>query len=211
MPKNRTSGKASRNPVTGVTPQQERFAAEYVKTGRLATAYRRSYNAENMSEESCRREAQRLLEDPRITPRIEHYRKSAEKALEMSVQDVTRRAVQVVEFDVGDCFDEAGKLLPLHEMPTAIRKTLAGFEIGKAGTTKVRFPDRVRALELLARIKRMIIDRVEHVDPNDPRNMSDEELEASLRADEEALKLIEAARVRTAEKVRTKNAVKGQV
>jgi hypothetical protein len=59
----------------------------------------------------------------------------------------------------------------------------------------VRVPDRTRALELLARIKRMLVDRVDYIDPEDPRNWSDEELAERGRALDAALELIEKAKV----------------
>lgn len=63
---------------------------------------------------------------------------------------------------------------------------------------RIQLHDKLGALQTLARWKKMIQDKGEDgaADPNDVRRLTDEELEAELRAHDEALKVIDRARQR---------------
>jgi phage terminase small subunit len=54
-----------------LTPKQEVFLLAYYETGNACEAYRRAYDASNMSLASVDKEARRLLRHPRITPRLQ--------------------------------------------------------------------------------------------------------------------------------------------
>ncbi len=54
-----------------LTPKQEKFCYKYIETGNASEVYRRSYDAENMKSETVNREAKKLIDNPKITTRIE--------------------------------------------------------------------------------------------------------------------------------------------
>lgn len=58
-----------------LTPKQEKFCQLFVELGNASEAYRHSYNAENMSNESVKVEASNLLKHKKIKPRVEQLRK----------------------------------------------------------------------------------------------------------------------------------------
>jgi len=70
-----------------LTPKQEAFVLAYLETGNASEAYRRAYNAEGMNEKSIRREAQRLVDHPAITPRLQRLAQKAEVKALLSLED----------------------------------------------------------------------------------------------------------------------------
>jgi phage terminase small subunit len=58
-----------------LTPKQERFAQLVAEGKNLSEAYRLSYNAEKMKPETVNREAKALIDDPKISTRVEEIRK----------------------------------------------------------------------------------------------------------------------------------------
>jgi len=198
--------RATKDAVTGVTPQQELFAAEFIKNGRPSLAYRRAYSAGNMNPDSVREEARRLLHNPAIALRVEFYRKQAEAALSAEVVDIVQGLARIAKFDARLMFDDDGKMLHPSEWPEDVAKAVAGFEIveGFSGrgeartrtsvTRKVRQGDRTRAWEVLARIRNLFGERVGDFDPSDPRTWSDDELERELAANQAAMEASYPAR-----------------
>lgn len=57
-----------------LTPKQERFIWEYIKTGNAAKAYKEAYDAYFMRDESIYVEASRLLTNPKITQRLDEIK-----------------------------------------------------------------------------------------------------------------------------------------
>lgn len=72
-----------------------------------------------------------------------------------------------------------------------------GVEFVPIREKKLTMHDKQPALQTMARWKKMISDRAEaELPPNDPRGLTDEQLEAEIRANEEALSVIDKARKR---------------
>ena len=76
-----TSGKAARNRDTGVTNKQEAFCHAIIKGAKIVDAYNQAYESNGMSKESTRRRAIALMNDPRITARLEALRAPAQAAV----------------------------------------------------------------------------------------------------------------------------------
>lgn len=222
--------KAARDPVTGVTPQMELFACWMAKTGRPVIAHEKAYPGQ-MGTPGRNTEANRLLHDERVLARVEHYRRIAERALDTSVIAIARQMARIAFLDMRDCYDEQGRLLMPHELPTDIAMALDGIDVVEmagamkisvgAGnddgddekpkkekgeppaepaivhvpmyTKKVRF-NRVKALEMLARWRRMIQDKVDERSPSDLSQLTDEELDREYSAMQEAVAMIERSR-----------------
>ncbi len=54
-----------------LTPKQESFVLAYLETSNATEAYRRAYNAENMSEGAINVEAHRVLNHPKVALRLQ--------------------------------------------------------------------------------------------------------------------------------------------
>ena len=72
------------------TPKQEKFALAYFELGDASAAYRHAYSAERMSAQSVHKEAQRLLNNPQIAPRIDELRAAVTVEVVVATADVVR-------------------------------------------------------------------------------------------------------------------------
>ena len=70
-----------------LTLKQEAFILGYYETGNACEAYRRAYDASNMSLASIDKEARRLLKDPRITPRLQALAERREAKAFLSLEE----------------------------------------------------------------------------------------------------------------------------
>lgn len=77
--------------MAGLTPKQEKFLAEYLKHGNASRAYRAAYNCAGASDATVHREAHRLLDHPKITPRLAEARDKAREAAEITLESHLQR------------------------------------------------------------------------------------------------------------------------
>ena len=62
-----------------LTPKQERFCQLYIELGNASEAYRQSYDAEDMNSNAVSVAASNLLDNPKITIRLEQLRAEHKK------------------------------------------------------------------------------------------------------------------------------------
>ena len=67
-----------------LTMKQENFCIEYLKCGNQSEAYRRAYDADEMSDETIWNEASKLTKNPLVATRIDELKKDIEKTLGIS-------------------------------------------------------------------------------------------------------------------------------
>ena len=60
-----------------LTPKQEKFCLEYLKTGNASEAYRRAYDASKSKPESVNRLAKAMLDNVKIASRLDELKKPA--------------------------------------------------------------------------------------------------------------------------------------
>lgn len=53
-----------------LTPKQEQFCQLYIELGNASEAYRQAYDADSMNENTVNREASKLVDNPKITTRL---------------------------------------------------------------------------------------------------------------------------------------------
>lgn len=58
-----------------LTPKQEGFCLDYIATGNASEAYRRNYDCSKMKETTVTRNAKTMVDDSKISARIEELRK----------------------------------------------------------------------------------------------------------------------------------------
>jgi phage terminase small subunit len=71
-----------------LTAKQEAFCYAYMETGNASEAYRKSYSAENMKMETVNRSAKELLDNPKITARINLLRGEVAQRHQVTVDDL---------------------------------------------------------------------------------------------------------------------------
>jgi phage terminase small subunit len=91
----------------------------------------------------------------------------------VKADDVLRELIRLAQADPARAFDEKGNLLPIHEMPPEARAAIAGFDLEElwdgrgpkrkqvGRVRKVRFWDKPRALELLAKHLGLLTERLQ--------------------------------------------------
>jgi len=73
-----------------LTPKQEGFCQDFVRTGNASEAYRLNYNAQNMKPETVNRAAKELIDTPKIAARIAELRGDVLKRHQLTVDDLLR-------------------------------------------------------------------------------------------------------------------------
>lgn len=168
--------RAAKKP-SGLTSQQEEFALECIRLGSPARAYRKVYKAGAMNQNTVWGEARKLLGQLQIAARVQHFQELADKAADVTVEKIAREAARIAFFDPRDLFDETGKPIPINDIPEDAARAIAGvdveslFEGGRGNRTRVgdvlkyKIANKITALELLAKWKKMLVDQVEHGKP----------------------------------------------
>lgn len=74
--------------MANLTPKQERFCQLYIELGNASEAYRQSYDADSMNENTVNRKAKELLDNGKITARLELIREEHSKRHNISVDSL---------------------------------------------------------------------------------------------------------------------------
>jgi phage terminase small subunit len=153
-----------------LTPKQARFVAEYLKDlNGTQAATRAGYSAG-----TAESQASTLLRNPKVRAAVDEALERRAERVEVKTDDILRELLRLATTDIGQAFDEEGRLKPLHAMPVAVRRAISGieteelFEGGGAervrigNVRKVKFWDKTKALELLGKHLKLFTDKVEH-------------------------------------------------
>lgn len=148
--------------VVALNARQQAFVREYLVDLVAAAAARRA----GYSARTADRQGHDLLKVPEIAAAIEAAQKARAEAVQVRGEDVLRELVRVGLADPASAFSEVGELLPLREMPPEVRRAIAGVEVRtEPGTgsvvTRIKWWDKVRALDLLGRHLGLYLDRQE--------------------------------------------------
>lgn len=73
-----------------LTIKQEKFVQKYLETGNASEAYRFAYTASNMTSETLRVEASRLLNNPNVSLAVKKLQEEARKKHEVTLESITR-------------------------------------------------------------------------------------------------------------------------
>lgn len=146
-----------------LNPRQLRFVAEYlVDLNAHQAAVRAGY-----SPRTAMQIGSALLKKPHVAAAVAAGKAKQLDRLEISADRVLAEAMRLAFADLGQAFDEDGKLLPLSEMPEDVRRALSGVELvempGDTGAQlrKVKLWDKPKSLELLMRHLGLLKDKVE--------------------------------------------------
>jgi len=83
--------------MSKLTPKQEKFSRKYVELGNAATAYRETYNAEKMQQNTVYTEANKLLKNPKIATRVDELMESGNDKHEVKRHKIIDRLMQIAE------------------------------------------------------------------------------------------------------------------
>lgn len=165
--------------ATELNERQKRFCVEYLKDLNASQAAKRA----GYVNKGYHVQALRMLQNPTIHKYLsEEFTKIKNKA-EVDVEFVLRELLQIANCDIGEAFRPDGSLKPIHQIPTPVRKCIAGFENEEifemvettekgrkvrewVGTLrKVKFWPKDRGLEMLGKYLAMFTEKHEMSGP----------------------------------------------
>jgi phage terminase small subunit len=165
-----------------LTLRQERFIDAFVKCGNQRdAAIAAGYSPKSAAFIACK-----LLKNTTVRSEYEKRKAAWVPKVAVDVDDVVREAAMLAFADPTSIFDEDGRLLPVPRWPLRARRSISAIDImtkkGMPGedpthrVLKVRFHDKSKALELLARYLGMLVERREVGGPGAFAALSDDEL-----------------------------------
>ena len=139
-----------------LTNKQERFVKEYlVDLNASQAAIRAGYKGS-----TAFRTGVENMQKPLIKQAIAKELEKRNNRLEVNADYVLRRLVGIDQMDVLDILDKNGDLKPVKDWPKVWRTTLSGIDISRISggdldtetvLKKIKWPDKVRNLELIGR------------------------------------------------------------
>lgn len=159
-----------------LTPKQARFVDEYlIDLNATQAAIRAGYSAK-----TAYSQGERLLKNVEVAAAIAAAKKARAERTEVDADYVLKRMIEIDQMDVLDIMDDQMALKPVKEWPKVWRQYLSGFDVAEmfegsgeqkllAGVLKkIKWPDKVKNLELLGRHFGMFKDKLD-VNLNDGR------------------------------------------
>ena len=162
--------------MANLTPKQQRFVEEYlIDLNATQAAIRSGYSEKTARDIGCEN-----LAKPNIAKAIEEAQNKRQEQTQIDAAYVLKRLVEIDQMDVLDIMDDQMKIRPVNEWPKVWRQYVVNLENlelsdGEGCFKKIKWPDKVKNLELLGKHVSVgaFKDKIEHSgDPNNPINMS---------------------------------------
>jgi phage terminase small subunit len=151
----------------------ERFAREYiVDLDAGAAALRAGYQCNTTA--TATQKGCHLLKRPDVGKLVAELKARQADRLDLKADDVLRELLRLARVDIGEAFDDDGKLKAIKDIPVDVRRAIAGVEVDElfeghgedreqvGFTRKVKFWDKTKALELLGKHLKLFVERHEH-------------------------------------------------
>ncbi len=146
-----------------LSERQKAFADHYLMSLNATASYKLAGYASkgNAAEVS----ASQLLRNAKVRKYIEKRQAKLQEKLEITQERILAEYAKLAFLDPRLFYDETGNLIPVHELPEAVSATLSGMSVesvpgGSTRLTKIKFSDKQKALDSLARIQGMFKDTV---------------------------------------------------
>lgn len=137
----------------GLTAQQETFALGLSKGLSQSEAYREAYpRSRKWKADAVWSSASVLAKDPKVSARVASLREAIAEQTILKTAEILTEIRRLALFDIKDLFDTQGRLLSPHEVAVDARRSIVAFDVDEFGRIKVKSADKLRALEIAARI-----------------------------------------------------------
>lgn len=139
-----------------LTDKQESFCREYI----IDFNATRSAAAVGYSENTADVQGCRLLANVKIQKRLSQLKEERNKRMEINADYVLKRLVEIDQMDVMDILLPNGEIKDVCDWPESWRKTISSIDVvsamngegnGEAMLKKIKWPDKVKNLELLGK------------------------------------------------------------
>lgn len=134
-----------------LTPKQEKFCQEFVRTGNASEAYRLAYNAAKMKPEVIHVKASELLSSGMVSVRVKSIRESVTAKSELNTADILNEIRRLCAADPRRLVHEDGRPKLLHELDDDTAAAISSVEVGVDGI-KYKLWDKNAALEKAVKI-----------------------------------------------------------
>lgn len=159
----------------GLTPKQQRFVDEYlIDLNATQAAIRAGYSVRTAKSVGAEN-----LTKPDVRAAVSAAVEAQSKRTGITADVILGELLRLARVDLSEAYDDNGKLKPIRDMPEDVRRAIAGVEVdeieewteGTDGkkrrevvgyTTKVKFWDKPRSLELLGKHLKLFTDVVKH-------------------------------------------------
>jgi hypothetical protein len=191
-----SSAPAEPTDASGLTPKQERFCSLYVEKSNASEAYRLAYDvAPDTKPETIHRNAHTLLEDTKVTARIEAIRAELRERSAITLDHLVEALRPIAFSDIRKVCDwgpaiplkdpETGEVVvvqdvivrPRADLDDAAAAMIAKVIRGKDGSVRVELHDKMAAIEKIAKLLGLLKEqhdvKVEDITPR-PQRPSDE-------------------------------------
>lgn len=158
-----------------MTVKRHRFVAEYlVDLNATQAAIRAGY-----AKKGAKDQAYQLMQMPEVAEAIKAAMEERNKRLQVDADYVLHRLTEIDQLDLADIFDLDGKLIPIRQWPLIWRQMVKEVDMK---TGKVKFHDKLRALELIGKHVNVnaFREQVNHTGEINFTDMTDEELERRI-------------------------------
>lgn len=158
-----------------MTVKRHRFVAEYlVDLNATQAAIRAGY-----AKKGAKDQAYQLMQMPEVAEAIKAAMEERNKRLQVDADYVLHRLTEIDQLDLADIFDLDGKLMPIRQWPLIWRQMVKEVDMK---TGKVKFHDKLRALELIGKHVNVnaFREQVNHTGDINFTDMTDEELERRI-------------------------------
>jgi phage terminase small subunit len=162
-----------------MSAKRQRFVAEYLADKDLnqtQAAIRAGY-----AEKGAKDQAYNLMQNPEVSAAIRAGMEARSKRLQIDADYVLTRLTAIDQMDLAAIHDDDGKLLPIKQWPLIWRQMVKEVDMK---TGKVKFHDKLRALELIGKHVDVnaFRDQINHSGNINHTNLTDDELDAQIAA-----------------------------
>lgn len=127
-----------------LTAKQQRFVVEFlIDLNATQAAIRAKYAAKGAKDQ-----AWQLMQRPEILAAIEQAKTERNKRVQVDADYVLQRLTAIDQMDLAEIHGDDGKLLPIKQWPLVWRQMVKEVDMK---TGKVKFHDKLRALELIGK------------------------------------------------------------
>lgn len=119
--------------IDKLTIKQENFCNFYIETGNASEAYRRSYDSENMSDDSINRKAAELLSNGKITARVKELQGELKNTSDITKNRILHELECILNSKITDYVEFNGTNIKFKPFDTLSEDQIKAIESIKEG------------------------------------------------------------------------------
>lgn len=151
--------------IRGLTKQQHEFCNQFF----LCDTARQAAIAAGYEERGATDMVKTLMDNPFVRRKLYDMISAREKKALFTAERIAEEYAKIAFGDIRDLYDEQGNLLPIHQLDEATAAMIGGLDVDEMRamgvtiglTKKIKLNDKLAALNALARMKGLFVDKQE--------------------------------------------------